>query len=100
MASIQRISSRGMRTDAEEFSTVLKDIPQIMEQLQTSMTNLARCWEGPAWSSFQAQVNSDIQNMHETYQTLVQLQQHLAEGRETYLRAEYDVYTDMKSLWI
>lgn len=100
MANIQRVSSKGMKKDGEDFSAALKDIPQTIDQLQISMRNLAQCWEGPAWEAFQGQVNRDIQNMHETYQILVELQKHLVEGRETYLRTEYDVYTDIKSLWV
>ncbi|MCD7884794.1 MAG: WXG100 family type VII secretion target [Lachnospiraceae bacterium] len=100
MASIQRVSCKNMEKDAEALSTALKDIPQTITQMQASLKNLASCWEGPAWAAFQEQVNKDIENINEVYQCLTELQKGLGTGRETYLRTEFDVYTDVKALLI
>lgn len=100
MASDQRISCREMKNDAEALSEALRDIPNTIDRLQVSMRNLSRCWEGPAWEAFQTQVNHDIQNMQEVYQHLIELQKGLGKGHDIYLRSEYDVYTDLKSIWI
>ncbi len=100
MANIQRVSCENMIKDAETLSTALKDIPQTISQMQTSLKNLASCWEGPAWAAFQEQVNKDIENMNEVYQCLTELQNGLGNGRDTYLRTEFDVYTDIKALFI
>lgn len=89
-----------MKADAESLSEALKDIPKTIELLQGSMRNLMQCWDGPAWAAFQTQVNKDIQKMQEVYQNLVEIQKALGKGREEYLQAEYDVYTDVKLLWI
>lgn len=100
MANTQRISCKTMKSDAEALSMALKSIPQEIEQLQVSMRNLAGCWEGPAWEAYQVQINKDIRNMYEVYQSLVELQKALGKGRDTYLRTEFDVYTDIKLLWV
>ena len=100
MANEQRVSCNSMKNDAESLSKTLKNIPRTIDQLQVSMRNLFRCWEGPAWEAFQTQVNNDIQYMYEVYQSLVELQKALGQGRDIYLRTEYDIYTDIKSLWI
>ena len=100
MANIQRVSCRSMKNDAEALSRALKNIPQTIDQLQVSMRNLSRCWDGPAWEAFQTQMNKDIQDMRDLYGLLVELQKALGKSRDTYLRTEYDIYTDIKSLWI
>lgn len=100
MADTLRVSCRSMEKDAEELAETLKDIPAAIEQMRISMRNLYHCWEGPAWAAFQTQVNKDLQNMEEVYQILVKLQESLGEGRDVYIKTEYDVYTDLKSLWI
>ena len=100
MASVQRVSCRSMRADAEALSKALERIPKNIELLQGSLRNLMRCWDGPAWAAFQTQVNTDIQNMQEVYQKLVKIQKALGKGREEYLQTEYDVYVDVKRLWI
>lgn len=100
MASVQRVSCRSMQADAEVLSKALERIPKNIELLQGSLRNLMRCWDGSAWAAFQTQVNTDIQNMQEVYQKLVEIQKALGKGREEYLRTEYDVYVDVKRLWI
>lgn len=99
MADIQRVSCGQMKRDAQELQTELKNIPKIIEQLEASMNRLAQCWEGPAWTAFQNQVSSDIQNMNKVYRELKKLQKGLGQGRETYLRTEFDVYTDLKLIF-
>ncbi len=100
MADVQRVSCDSMKRDSESLSEALRDIPQTIDRLQASMRKLSQCWEGPAWEAFQMQVNRDIQNMYEVYRSLVELQKAIGKGRDTYLRTEHDVYTDIKSLWI
>ena len=100
MDGIQRISCQSMKRDAEQLSEILKDIPETIEELRVSMRKLSQCWEGPAWATFQTQLNKDIQNMLEVYECLVELQKSLGEGRDIYLKTEFDVYTDLKGLWI
>lgn len=77
-----------------------KKRPSVIEELRVSMRKLSQCWEGPAWATFQTQLNKDIQNMLEVYECLVELQKSLGEGRDIYLKTEFDVYTDLKGLWI
>lgn len=100
MANYQEIRCNKMQQDAMELSEALTNIPATIEQLQITMRNLSRCWEGAAWAAFQTDVNKNIKNMEETYKKLVELQKALATGREKYLRAEFDIYTDIKTLWI
>lgn len=100
MGTTQKVSCESMKTDAESIAEALKEIPDIIEQLQVSMKNLAHCWEGAAWAAFQEQVNKDLQNIQETYQNFIKLQENLGKGSETYLKTEYDVYTDIQSIWI
>jgi uncharacterized protein YukE len=100
MGNVLKVSCKEMKNDAEALSAALTKIPETIEQLQISMRKLYQCWEGPAWEAFQVQVNKDIQNMYEVYEILVALQKALGKGRDIYLRTEYDIYTDIKSLWI
>lgn len=100
MAEIQRVSCQAMKRDAEQLSEILKDIPETIEELRVSMRKLAQCWEGPAWATFQTQMNKDIQSMLEVYDRLVELQRALSEGREIYLKTEFSIYTGLKGLLI
>ena len=100
MANIQKISCNSMKKDAQELEGVLKNIRQIIEQLQVSMRRLSYCWDGPAWSAFQLQINNDIQEMKDLYQNFVKLQKALGEGSNIYLKTEFNVYKDIKSIWI
>lgn len=100
MASKQKVSCNQMKKDAEDLSAALQNLPQIIEQLRISMESLAGCWEGPAWAAYQTKVNEDIENMKEIYQVLLKMQKALGDGRGTYLKAEYDIYTDIKYLLI
>lgn len=99
MAGVQKVSCNRMKADAEALQSELKNIPKTIEQLAASMQKLSQCWEGPAWAAFQNQVNSDVQNMNEVYKSLVELQKGLGNGRETYLRTEFDVYSDLKLIF-
>lgn len=89
-----------MKNDSEALAALLKQLPVTIDRLQVSMRNLSHCWEGPAWEAYQHQVTRDIQNLQEMHKCLVELQKGLGKGRDTYLRTEYDVYTDIKLLWI
>lgn len=100
MSDKLRVSCSAMKSDGEKLAAELKEIPQIIERLHNSVKSLAACWDGPAWASYQNQVNKDIENMKEVYGTLVQLQKALGTGRDTYLKTEFDIYTDIKGLWI
>ena len=100
MAGIQKVSCESMKRDAATLAEILGKMPKTIEQLHISLKNLARCWEGPAWNAYQNQVNQDIQEIYEIYNYLAELQKSLGKGREIYLKTEYDIYTDLKSLWI
>ena len=100
MANTQRVSCKSMKSDAEALSAAIKNIPQTIDQLQVSMKNLSHCWEGPAWEAYQIQINKDVEKIREVYVLLVELQKSLGQGRDIYLKTEYDVYTDIKTLWI
>ena len=100
LADIQRISCKSMQNDAEELEAILKRIPKIIEQLQVSMRKLSSCWNGPAWENFQHQVNKDIQNMNELYENLTELQKALSDGRDVYLKTEFNNFKAIKSILI
>ena len=100
LSNIQKISCKSMQKDAEELEMVLKNLPQTIEQLQVSMRKLSSCWNGPAWENFQFQVNKDIQNISVLYKDLTELQKSLSESRNIYLQTEFNIYKDIKSIWI
>lgn len=100
MADKQKISCGSMKRDAEELETLLKNVPQLMETIKISMRKLANCWEGPAWETFQVQVNKDIQNMNDVYIKLTELQKKLGQGSNIYLSTEDKVNAAFRSIWL
>lgn len=100
MADKQRISCNSMKKDAQDLEAALKNIPQTVESIRASMRKLSSCWEGPAWENFQMQINKDIEQMNEIYETVTKLQKNLGQGRNIYLDTETKVNLSFRNLWI
>lgn len=102
MDNYLKVSAGLLERDAEKINELKNSIPVLVNELNDSMTQLSNCWEGPAWSSYQANVAYHIEVLTEIYDYLSRYADYMQEARKKYIRAEQDVCTDIKrvNVWI
>ena len=92
MSNHIRVSIPRMKADGDDLHAEIEKIPQFVNELQGAMNDLGRCWEGPAWITFQQQVNSDIENMMSVYEWLRKVVEALSEAEKAYGDCEKSSY--------
>lgn len=100
MADHIKVSASHMKKDIEDLIILKEEIPDAIDRLNEAMSQLASCWDGPAWGQFQRQVASDIQNMHELYEYLSSYMETLDDSREKYIQAELKVWNNARFIMI
>ena len=88
MNNIVRFSASNMKRDEETLQKQIEQIPKFIDDLETAMHRLGTCWDGPAWLSFQQEVDMDIQMMTGIYGWMHQYVQSMAGALEEYGKAE------------
>lgn len=92
MSNYIKVSVPKMENKREELYSDIDKIPQFVRELDDSMRSLGMCWEGPAWITFQQQVESDIVNILEVYDWLRNFLQVLTDGEKSYGSCEEKCY--------
>ena len=98
MTDYLKVSTTNMASDISELEGLLKAVPRLIEDLQSSMTSLGNCWEGEAWQAFQGQVSDDIDNMYELYRFLGTFLETFGNAADTYQQTEQSVYDAVHSI--
>ena len=100
MGNYVKVSIPRMKNSGEELDADIRQIPQFVRGLDDAMRHLGSCWEGPAWITFQQQVESDILNILEVYDWLRQFLQAFSDGEEIYGICEKESYDCIKRVRI
>lgn len=88
MGSVIKVSEQHMAKDSKNVSDELTNLKADIRRLSASMDELAACWEGPAWNTFQDSVNSSIEEMSEIISFIAGFLDELDEAKELYKRCE------------
>lgn len=67
MSDYIKVSIPKMKQDGEKIKANVDKIPEFVQELDEVMKKLGSCWDGPAWITFQGQVESDILYMLNFY---------------------------------
>lgn len=92
MGNYINVSIPRMKGMGDGLHADIEKIPQFINELDDSMRNLGQCWEGPAWMTFQQQVESDILNVLDVYDWMRRFLQALSEGEKIYGTCEKNTY--------
>ncbi len=100
MGSYVKVSVPRMKDDGEQLHTQIAKIPQFIRELEGSMKSLGSCWDGPAWVTFQQQVESDILNMLEMYDWLCRYLRAMSDAEKEYGNCEEKSYSSVEKVRI
>lgn len=102
MGSYLKVSASSMKRDADRMNELRKSIPALVNELDISMKQLSSCWDGPAWSTYQANVAYYIEILTEIYDYLSEYAASVQEASEKYMHAEQDICADIKlvNIWM
>ena len=89
-----------MKDEREQLQEEYQKIPTFVHELDASMKKLSTCWEGPAWITFQQQVESDILNMLDLYDWYREYLQNHAEVEKIYGDTEKKTYEMVEDIRI
>ena len=89
-----------MKADSDRLHENMERIPQFVRDLDATMKSLGACWEGPAWITFQQQVESDILNMLDLYDWLRNYLQAISGAEKIYGENEEKNYRTIEKLHI
>lgn len=92
MSNHIKVSVPRMKSDGELLQADAEKIPQFIRELDAAMKKLGTCWEGPAWVTFQNQVESDILYMLDVYDWLKEFMQAMSEAEKIYGNSEKKSY--------
>lgn len=91
MSDIIRISTNSLQRDAERIKELNDSIPALVKELETSMQQLAGCWEGLAWAGFQKTTAYYIEVLTEVYQYMGKYTENMQKASQDYERTEQDL---------
>jgi len=100
MSNHIRVSIPKMEGDGDRLHADMEKIPQFIQELEASMNRLGACWEGPAWITFQQQVQSDILNMLDVYEWLRKYAQAMSDSEKAYGNCERKSYDSIDQVRI
>lgn len=100
MSGNWRVSTPRMKQDEDEIQSQTDQIPTFIQELDASMKRLGQCWDGPAWLTFQQQVELDIQNMLDIYDWMKDFLQAFSQSAKKYGEAEEKSYTAVENVKI
>ncbi|MBR2675254.1 MAG: WXG100 family type VII secretion target [Mogibacterium sp.] len=90
MSKVIRVSADKMKRDRSRIDTKIDDMQADVNKLADAMRDLATCWEGPAWSSFQNSVNESMKEMDEVCRFLSNYLSDLSKAESLYRQCEND----------
>ena len=95
-----RVSLDRMESDQDRILEQMERTRIEVGKLSDSMQKLSGCWEGPAWTAFQAAVADDIEYMQGVYQEMRLFISNLNDSEKKYLQGERQNYDAMNSIWV
>jgi len=100
MGSRIRVSLERMGSDQSRILEQMERTRLEVAKLGDSMRKLSGCWDGLAWTAFQATVADDIEYMQGVYQEMKLFISNLNDSEKKYLQGERQNYDAMNSIWI
>lgn len=95
MADKIRMNANRLKADGEEVKELNESIPILVDELQTAMSKLADCWEGPAWAGYQENMAHYIDMLRDTYEYMGRFSGNLMQASQDYMRVEQDISADI-----
>ena len=100
MNKLIKVSTTAIAQDAKEIEELVDSIPQLLSELESAMGELANCWEGVAWHTYQAKVDAYIEILQDIHKTMKSYTARMEQSSRVYHRADQDVCTQLKMLGI
>lgn len=98
MAGYLKVSANSIKSDAEKIDELKEKVPMLLKDLETSMGQLANCWEGPAWAAYQVKVSEYMEMLSEIYEYLTKYTGSMKEAEKDYTRAEQDICVAIRNV--
>ena len=93
-----KVSTSSMKHDAERIEKLNGTIPNLIKELEVSMTQLSGCWEGVAWAAYQKNVALHIEMLTDIYDYMSRYTMLVKEAEKKYGYAEQDICAELRKL--
>ncbi len=94
-----KASSSLIRKEAADLSESLDRIPAAVKDLESALSRLAACWDGPSRIEFQNQTAADIREMSRLHGDLVQYVRMTDKAGRNYLMTEGTIRDKIRLLF-
>lgn len=88
MNSVVRVSAEKMKRDGIKIDSYIDNMQADINSLAEAMHDLAVCWEGPAWNTFQNSVADSITEMEGVCKFLSTFITDLSKAESIYRKCE------------
>ena len=95
MANFIKMNANKLKKDGEDVKDLNETIPILVDELQGAMSDLANCWEGPAWAGYQENMAHYIDLLREMYEYMGRFAGNIMQASQDYMRTEQDISADI-----
>ena len=99
MSNYLKVSTKSIKTDAENIEALKDTIPTFIKELETAMQQLSCCWEGPTWANYQGTVALYIEMLTDIYDYMSRYTANMQTASKNYTRTEQDICADIRNVF-